>query len=78
MSQYFPFWGFRFQDSGSLDDKRSGYSMMEVTKQSGPSIHEGHVAVSRRFDVSAPEKPKGKDPCPRESRNPNHRNPKMV
>jgi hypothetical protein len=39
---------------------------------------EGHVAVGRRFGVSAPGKPKGKDPCPRESRNPDHRNPEMA
>jgi hypothetical protein len=41
-------------------------------------LSEGHVAVDRHFGVSAPGKPKGKNPCLRESRNPDHRNPEMA
>jgi hypothetical protein len=36
------------------------------------------VAAGKRFGVSAPGKPKGKNPCLRKSRNSDHRNPEMA
>jgi len=40
-------------------------------------LSERHLAADQHFGVSAPRKPKGKNPCPRESQNPYHRNPEM-
>ena len=38
----------------------------------------GHVAIGRHFCISAPGKPKGKNPCLHKSRNPGTRNPDVL